>query len=320
MADLPRVLIGISGWNYPQWRGVFYPRGLRQADELGFASRVFPSIEVNGSFYSQMRPSSYRGWYAAVPEDFVFALKGARFITHMKRLRDVETPLANFFASGPLCLRAKLGPILWQLPPSVRFDPLVLRAFFELLPKTFQQARRLARKHDHRLRERAAFAVDENRPLRHALEVRHESFYDPDYVDLLREYGIASCVADSAGRYPVIEDLTADFAYVRLHGASQLYVSGYGPRELKAWAARVRSWQNSGRPVFVYFDNDVKVRAPFDALNLTRLLAGQSPRRVPSSLAFVTEEARGSAKFPLRAAGASAVPTRGQGGRMRARG
>jgi uncharacterized protein YecE (DUF72 family) len=295
MATLPRARIGISGWNYPPWRKVFYPQGLRQADELAFASRTFPTIELNGSFYSLQRPSSYRAWYSAVPDDFVFAVKGGRFITHMKRLRDVEAPLANFFASGLLCLREKLGPVLWQLPPQTRFDPDVLRQFFELLPRTIRETERLARKHDERLRGRAAVhAEQDDRPLWHTLEVRHESFRDPRYVDLLREYGVASCVADSAGLYPLIDELTADFAYARLHGAKKLYVSGYAVRDLKPWAARVRRWQARGRPVFVYFDNDVKVRAPFDALNLTRLLAGTAPQKPPRSLASVTEQPRSS--------------------------
>jgi uncharacterized protein YecE (DUF72 family) len=293
MKQLPEVRIGISGWTYPQWRGVFYPRGLRQADELRFASRVFSTIELNGSFYSLMRPASYRAWYAAVPEQFVFAIKGGRFITHLKRLRDVETPLANFFASGLLCLRQKLGPVLWQLPPNLGFDGDRLRAFFDLLPRSLREVERLARKHDERLRGRAVVdAEEEDRPVLHALEVRHESFADPRYLDLLKAYGVASCVADSAGLYPTIEDTTASFAYARLHGAEQLYVSGYSIRDLEPWAARIRRWRASGRPVFVYFDNDVKVRAPFDAQNLAGLLTGEAPRALPEALASVTEEPR----------------------------
>jgi uncharacterized protein YecE (DUF72 family) len=293
MSGYPRVRVGISGWNYPHWRGVFYPKGLRQADELRFASREFSTIELNGSFYSLMRPSSYRAWYAAVPDDFVFAIKGGRFITHLKRLRDVETPLANFFASGLLCLREKLGPILWQLPPNVRFDPDVLSAFFELLPKSLSEIEKLARKHDARLSGRAAVEAEEaNRPVWHALEVRHESFADPRYLDVLRAYGIASCVADTAGLYPLIEEQTADFSYARLHGAEQLYVSGYDSKHLKPWVTRIRRWQASGRPVFVYLDNDVKARAPFDAQNLTRLLSGRAPHRLPVAIDTVTEEPR----------------------------
>jgi uncharacterized protein YecE (DUF72 family) len=287
-----RARVGISGWNYPPWRGVFYPTGLRQADELAFASRVFSSIELNGSFYSLMRPQSYRAWREAVPEDFVFTLKGGRFITHMKRLKGAETALANFFASGPLCLGKKLGPILWQLPPSLRFDVDVLRSFFELLPRTAPEMERLARKHDSRLAGRSQLEAEGViGAVRHAVEVRHPSFEDPRYVDLLSEYGVASCVADTAGLYPVIDAPSADFAYARLHGAKELYVSGYSTRELRGWAERIRGWQTT-RDVYVYFDNDVKVRAPFDAHNLARILEGKRPAPLPKVLGGVTEEAR----------------------------
>src|SRR6478735_4690310 len=260
----PRIRVGISGWRYPPWRRVFYPAGLRQADELSFAARAFPTIEINGSFYSLQRPQSYRAWAAATPDDFVFSVKGGRFITHMKRLRGVESALANFFASGLLALGPKLGPILWQLPPSFRFDADVLRRFFDLLPRSSREVELLARKHEPRLSGRSHVdAVDPALPVRHALEVRHDSFADPRYIDILREHRIASCVADSAGLYPMIDEVTADFSYARLHGASELYVSGYSTKELKSWATRARRWQESG-DVFVYFDNDVKVRAPFD--------------------------------------------------------
>ncbi|MES1183649.1 MAG: DUF72 domain-containing protein [Myxococcales bacterium] len=288
----PRVRIGISGWTYAPWRKVFYPPGLRQADELAFASREFPTIEINGSFYSLMRPESYRAWHDRVPDDFVFAVKGGRFITHMLRLRNVKTALANFFASGLLCLGHKLGPILWQLPPSLRFDPDVLRRFCDLLPRTTAELERLARQHDARLDGRSVVdATTRNLPVRHTFEVRHPSFADPRYIDLLREHGVASCVADSAGLYPFIEDLTADFAYARLHGKKRLYVSGYSPKDLAPWAERVRRWRQSG-DVFVYFDNDVKVRAPYDARNLARLVEGEPLQRPPGKLRHVSEEPR----------------------------
>jgi uncharacterized protein YecE (DUF72 family) len=287
-----RTRVGISGWTYPPWRGVFYPPGLRRVDELTFASRVFSSIELNGSFYSLMRPQSYRAWRDAVPDDFVFALKGGRFITHMKRLKDTETALANFCASGPLCLGRKLGPILWQLPPSLRFDVDLLRKFFELLPRTAEGMERLARKHDARLDGRSQVEAEGPvSPIRHAVEVRHPSFEDARYVELLRDYGVASCVADSAGLYPVIDVSGGDFAYARLHGAKELYVSGYSTKELKAWAARIRGWE-AKRDVYVYFDNDVKVRAPFDAHNLARILSGKRPTALPKVVGGVTEEAR----------------------------
>lgn len=303
---MARVFIGISGWRYPPWRGVFYPRGLRQASELHFASRNFSTIEINGSFYSLMRPETYEAWYQETPPGFTFAVKGGRYITHLKRLKDVASPLANFFASGVLRLREKLGPILWQLPPQQAFDEAKLRAFFELLPRSTEQAARLARRHDQRLAGRSETRALIERPIRHALEVRHASFVQPAFIALLREFGIAACVADTAGLFPCIEDVTADFVYVRLHGSSELYTSGYAPRELRHWAARTAAWVGGGsaptstlitvppepsaaRDVYVYFDNDVKVRAPFDAANLQRLLDGKRVQRLPSALGGVTE-------------------------------
>ncbi len=287
-----RVRIGISGWNYPPWRKVFYPPGLRQADELRFASRAFSSIEINGSFYSLIRPTSYRAWYEATPDDFVFSVKASRYITHMLRMRNAERALANFFASGLLCLGKKLGPILWQLPPRQRFDPGAFRSFLALLPRDTKEMERLARGHDSRLDGRSVVVGSGPRmPVRHAFEVRHESFADPRYVELLREYGVASCVADSAGLFPIIDEQTADFSYARLHGAEQLYVSGYSTKDLRPWAARIQRWQRTG-DVYVYFDNDVKVRAPFDAQNLVRMLEGKRARPLPRVLDTVTEEPR----------------------------
>jgi uncharacterized protein YecE (DUF72 family) len=304
------IRIGISGWRYPPWRGPFYPRRWPQARELEYASRRVGSVEINGSFYSLQHPDSYRAWRDATPDDFVFAVKGGRFITHMKRLADVERPLANFFASGVLRLGPKLGPILWQLPPSFRFDPERLTAFFRLLPRDTVAAAALARRHDRRVTGRAWMRTDARRPLRHALEVRHESFVDPRFVELLRRWRIALVVADTAGTWPAMEDVTADFVYVRLHGDAELYVSGYTDVALSSWARRVRAWargrapanprlvappapfQPGGRDVFVYFDNDVKVRAPFDAMALAhRLQLGPRPAP-PPDLASVREAPR----------------------------
>ena len=306
LAHSSHAYIGISGWRYAPWRGVFYPEGLRQASELNFASRSFSTIEINGSFYSLMRPETYEAWYQDTPPGFTFAVKGGRYITHLKRLNDVAAPLANFFASGLLRLREKLGPILWQLPPQQAFDEAKLRRFFELLPRSTKQAARLARRHDQRLTGRSETRALGDRPLRHALEIRHQSFVQPAFVELLRKYEIAACVADTAGIFPCIEDITSDFVYVRLHGSSELYTSGYAPRELSRWAGRIESWLEGGsspssalispelptaapRDVYVYFDNDVKVRAPFDAANLERLLNGQRIRRLPGTLRSVTE-------------------------------
>jgi uncharacterized protein YecE (DUF72 family) len=267
------VRVGISGWRYAPWRGVFYPRGLPQRRELAYVAAHLATVEINGSFYSLQRPASYRAWYDQTPLGFVFAVKGGRFITHMKKLVDVDTPLANFFASGVLTLEDKLGPILWQLPPQLPFDAARLDAFLARLPRTTAAAARLAAGHDARVREADAVvttAVD--RPLRHAMEVRHASYRDPAFAALLREHGVATVVADTAGRWPLLEDVTADHVYVRLHGDKELYVSGYTAAALDRWAEKIRAWHGTGRDVYVYFDNDVKVRAPVDALALAARL------------------------------------------------
>jgi uncharacterized protein YecE (DUF72 family) len=271
---MSRFFIGISGWNYPGWRGDFYPPGLPHRRELEYASHRLSSIEINGSFYSLQRPSSYQTWYEQTPNDFVFAVKGPRFVTHMKKLSDIETPLANFFASGVLRLREKLGPVLWQLPPMLGFNPDRLASFFAQLPRTMQQAAWLAERHDERLDGRAWTTTDIDRPLRHALEVRHSSFQVPSFVELLARHDVALVTADTAGRWPFLVDQTSDFAYARLHGDEELYVSGYSDEALDVWAQRVRQWSVGSRDVYVYFDNDVKVRAPYDAMALARRLTG----------------------------------------------
>ncbi|MTD56689.1 DUF72 domain-containing protein [Amycolatopsis pithecellobii] len=265
--------MGTSGWRYPPWRGVFYPRGLAQRRELEYLSRRMNSAEINGSFYSLQRPERYRAWFAETPEHFVFAVKGGRFITHMKRLAGVEVPLANFFASGVLALGAKLGPILWQLPPALAFDPERLAGFFALLPRTTSEAAKLAKKHDDKVKGAPLTETDADRPLRHALEVRHPSFRAAEYADLLRENGIASVVADSAGTWITLEEVTADFVYVRLHGDEELYASGYSEAALRGWARKIRTWQEGRRDAYVYFDNDIKVKAPDDAIALADLMA-----------------------------------------------
>ena len=267
-----RVRVGISGWRYPPWRGVFYPTGLPQRRELEHASRALSSIEINGSFYALQRPENYQLWRAETPDDFVFAVKGGRFITHMKKLAGVQTPLANFFASGVLALGDKLGPLLWQLPPNLGFHPDRLSEFFDQLPRTTAAAARLAESHDERLEDRSFTVTDADRPVRHALEVRHSSYDNPAFVDLLRRHDVAVVVADTAGKWPFITEVTSDFVYVRLHGSEELYVSGYDDASLDGWAERVRAWTAGGRDVFVYFDNDVKMRAPFDAMSLAAKL------------------------------------------------
>ena len=264
--------IGISGWTYAGWRGGFYPKGLAHKRELEYAAEHVNSIEINGSFYSLQRPTSYLAWRQRTPESFLFSVKGPRFITHMKKLRGVDLPLANFFASGVLALGPKLGPILWQLPPSLGYDPQRLADFFALLPRTTGAAALLAEGHEERLKDRSWTQTDADRPLRHALEVRHGTYDVPAFPALLREHDIALVTADTAGKWPFLEDQTSDFAYVRLHGDEELYVSGYSEESLEMWERKCRRWGEGGRDVFVYFDNDVKVRAPFDAMSLARRL------------------------------------------------
>jgi uncharacterized protein YecE (DUF72 family) len=282
------VRIGVSGWRYPEWRATFYPKGLPQAKELAYASRALRSVEINGSFYSLQRPSSYGRWYEETPDDFIFAVKGGRFVTHSKKLRDCAVPLANFFASGVLALEGKLGPILWQLPPQLAFDAQRLEDFFGLLPRTTAQASRLAEKQDRRLEDAAFLTIRDDRPIRYAIEVRHETYRDSAFARLLRRQNIALCVADTAGRWPYFEDVTSNFVYVRLHGARELYVSRYSGPALDRWAERIGAWRDGAAPphpvliaaparrrrrdVFVYFDNDVKVHAPYDAMNLAARL------------------------------------------------
>ncbi|GAA2545318.1 DUF72 domain-containing protein [Pseudonocardia hydrocarbonoxydans] len=273
LRGVARARVGTSGWRYPPWRRTFYPEGLPQRRELEYLSRRVDSIEINGSFYALQRPESYRAWAAQTPDDFVFAVKGPRFVTHLKQLRDVEAPVANFLASGVLALGPKLGPLLWQLPPRMRFDRDRTAAFLALLPATTAAAVDLAGRHDERVEGRTHLATDADRPLRHAIEPRHESFRDPAFAALLREHGVALVRADSAGTWPVFDELTADFVYVRLHGQDELYASGYTPEALDAWAARVREWRDGGRDVVVYFDNDAKVHAPYDAIALADRLA-----------------------------------------------
>jgi uncharacterized protein YecE (DUF72 family) len=285
MAKAGRVRIGVSGWRYGGWRGVFYPEGLRQKDELSYLARQFPTVEINGTFYSLQRPEFFEAWSAQTPADFVFAVKGSRYITHMLRLTKIEKPLANFFASGLLAIGPKLGPILWQFPPNFRFNPEKLEAFFEQLPRDTDQAARLARRHDARVKGRAFLKPGPQRALRHAMEIRHDSFVAPDFIKLLRKHRIGLVVADTVD-WPLLMDATSDFIYCRLHGSEELYASGYDDAALDVWADRVAAWAKGGehdtatrvidkpapkrasRDVFVYFDNDKKVRAPFDAHSL----------------------------------------------------
>jgi uncharacterized protein YecE (DUF72 family) len=268
------AFIGISGYDYKGWRGRFYPARLPARQWLRYASRRFNSIELNGTFYSLKSPDIFRRWTDEAPDDgFVYAVKGGRFITHNLKLRNVETALANFFASGVLALGRKTGPFLWQLPGTYRFDAERLDSFMRHLPRDSGEGEAVARNHDDRLRRGALVTAAARIPYRHAFEVRHPSYFTEEFYDLLRVHHCAFVIADTAGRYPYAEEVTTDLVYVRLHGSRELYVSGYTDAELDTWAARVTAWRGEGHDTYVYFDNDAKVHAPFDALRLRERVA-----------------------------------------------
>lgn len=282
------IRIGISGWTYAPWRGSFYPRGLPQKQELAYASSKFPSIEINGTFYGLQTPEAFHRWADETPDGFVFAVKAPRFITHIRRLNEPAVPLANFMASGILRLGPKLGPILWQFPPNFHFDAEKLEAFLKLLPHDTEAEAVCAKRHDNKLKARAFARIDGSRPLRHAIEIRHESFRDKAFIDLLRKYDVALVCADTV-EWPRLMDLTSDFVYCRLHGSQELYRSGYGDKALDSWAARIEAW-SQGKPmqdgcfagtkrvktmkrdVYLFFDNTDKLRAPRDAEALMKKL------------------------------------------------
>jgi len=280
-----RILVGTSGWQYRSWRGDFYTAGWPQARQLAYLASRLATVEVNGTFYSLTRPTACDAWRRQVPPDFVFAIKGSRYITHMLKLRRFEHALANFFASGILRLGPTLGPILWQLPPQLPFERDRARAFFASLPRDVAGAERWARRHDARTTGRAALTAAGGRSgaLRHALEVRHPSWLADEALAVMRAFDVALVAADTAGRHPLSTERTATFAYVRLHGSTELYASRYRTTELTPWAKRIADWARAGSDVFVYFDNDARGHAPHDALRLQRMIETRLPPAAPGA-------------------------------------
>ncbi|MDX1624213.1 MAG: DUF72 domain-containing protein [Gemmatimonadota bacterium] len=286
---MAKVRIGLSGWSYDAWQGDFYPGDLAKSRRLEYAADRFASLEINGTFYSLQRPATFRDWYERTPAGFVWAVKASRYITHSKRLNEPREAVANFLASGPLALGGKLGPILWQLPGRLEFDADRVERFLELLPKDTESAADLAGDHDPDVVEESFTGVEENHRMRHAVEPRHESFFDDAFPRLARDHGVAIVFADS-GEWPYTEELTAGFVYLRLHGSPETYASGYGDGELDRWADRIRAWRDGGEPddaerltglaaprrksrdVYVYFDNDARGHAPWNALDLAERL------------------------------------------------
>jgi uncharacterized protein YecE (DUF72 family) len=255
------IRVGIGGWVFPEWRGEFYPKGLPQARELDYASRKLTSIEINGTFYRTQKPDSFRKWANETPDDFIFALKGPQFATNRRVLAEAGESVERFFKSGVLELKSKLGPILWQMAPTKKFDPEDFEGFLALLPK-----------------ERDGKAI------RHVVEVRHESFLVPAFIELLRKYSVAVVLVES-GKHPLIPDVTSDFVYARLQGTSEKEKTGYSAKALDTWAKRARAWEAGGAPddlktvggkaaakakrdVFIYMISGAKVRAPAAAMAL----------------------------------------------------
>lgn len=282
-----RIRIGVSGWTFEGWRGNFYPKDLVQRKELEYASRKLNSIEINGTFYSLQRPASFEKWHAETPDDFCFSVKAPQYITHIRRLKEVEEPLANFFASGIFCLKEKLGPILWQLPPNVTLKDDRFEKFLKLLPYDSHSASRLAKRHSAKVAHRNYTKVSGDYPIRHAMEFRHPSFANPGFIELLRHYGVAVVFAHAGEKSPYMEDLTADFVYARMHGEGKEFKKGYPHQVLSWWAERVACWTQGTQPldaqcvsnsqpaskkrdVYIYFDTEAKKFAPQDALNLSQ--------------------------------------------------
>jgi uncharacterized protein YecE (DUF72 family) len=284
-----KIRIGVSGWSYKSWEASFYPSELPRKRQLEYLSRRFDTVEINSSFYSLKKPAVYEEWRETSPEGFVYAVKGGRFITHNKKLRNAETALANFFASGVLALRDRLGPILWQLPATLRFDAGRIAGFLELLPADTEEAAKLAARHDFRVEGRSLVETDRKRPMRHALEVRNETYVSPELVRLCRSRGVALVVSDAAD-WPLFEEVTAGFLYIRLHGSKRTYASRYSDGELNRWTEKIAAWREGGEPedarkmtgrapprrksrdICVYFDNDQETHAPHDALRLASRL------------------------------------------------
>jgi len=236
-----KMHIGTSGWNYDHWKGLFYPEKLPKSRWLQHCTGVFSTLEVNATFYRQMKDSTFVKWHSETPDGFIWAVKASRFITHIKKLQDVKEPLDRFFSSVGL-LREKLGPVLFQLPLSLPFEPSLLEHFCALLPEQ-----------------------------RCTIEARHYSWTGEEALSIMKRHSIAWCISDTAGRYPYREEVTADFTYIRLHGSKSLYASNYSEQELRDWASKIRSF---GVDAYAYFDNDFMAYAPRNALRLKELLAG----------------------------------------------
>ena len=269
MTDSGRIRAGVGGWTFEPWRGVFYPKGLKQAQELEYASRRLTAIEINGTYYSTFKPDSFAKWRAATPEGFKFSVKASRFCTNRKLLSEAASSLDVFFKQGLAELGDRLGPILWQFMPTKKFEPEDFEGFLKLLPDKL-----------------------EGLALRHVIEPRHASFVDPAFVALARKYNAAICLAEHAS-YPLIADVTSDIVYARLQCGADDIETAYAPEDLDVWARRLRSFADGGRPddlpavdatdpprkprdVYAFVIHEGKVRAPAGARALLERV-GEAP-------------------------------------------
>jgi len=264
------IRTGTAGWVFEPWRGTFYPDGLVQKKELAYASSRLGAIEINATFRANQKPDSFARWAGEARDGFIFSIKGPQLVTHIKRLKNCEIELANFFASGPLALGAKLGPFFWQLPPNVSYDRAVLEAFLALLPKSVDAYLALARKADLRLKSLPFLTANSVGQIRHAIEMRNSSFDLPEVADLLATHNVAAVIADTHEQPS--RALTADFAYCRLQGPARPDATGYTPADIADWAAKVSAWDKSGKDVFAYFVHEDKLHAPANAIALRQAL------------------------------------------------
>ena len=266
MGTAGTIRTGTAGWVFEPWRGTFFPEGLVQKKELAYAASRLGSIEINATFRANQKPESFAKWAGEASRDgFVFSIKGPQLVTHIKRLKNCEAELANFFASGPLALGPKLGPFVWQLPPNVSYNRDVLSAFLAMLPKTIADYVTLADKADERLKSAPYLDTESVGPIRHAIELRNASFDLPEVNDLLSEHNVARVIADTAENPS--RALTADFAYCRLQGPAR---GGdvYQPDDIADWATTAKAWAAEGKDVFAYFVHEDKLHAPANAIAL----------------------------------------------------
>lgn len=281
------IRIGMSGWTYPPWRGTFYPEGLLQKKELEYASKQVTSIEINGTFYSMQKPESFITWHKQTPADFKFAIKAPRYITHVRRLKEIDSGLANLFATGILRLEHKLGVILWQFPPFVELKDSRFEDFFGKIPRTAFQAAEIAKNFSPKIKDIVDFKVTKDFPIHHVFEFRNYTFFKPDFIQIMKKNNVGLVIADSAEKGIYSEDLTSDVVYLRMHGLGKKYAKGYSKKDITALAEKVKCWSQGKacdgpkllsetelkpRSVYVYFDNDAKEYAPSNAQELMKLL------------------------------------------------